>query len=146
MRAGRQLGMNLLENWELPRLNVKGVHEVALVFRHRKEALKGDEFGLIVVPLDLADVAVLVTVDASVSVGAKASDHEVFAVSGQVIHVAMVSVGGSVRVIEILAVAAEAFSLMFVELVTSLRPFHRRSDFRWTHLEAAGVGSGVARP
>ena len=64
--------MNLLENWELSRLNVKGVHEIALVFRNGKEALKGDELGLVVVPLDLADVTVLVTVSAGVSMSAKA--------------------------------------------------------------------------
>ena len=48
-----------------------------------------------------------------------------FAVSSQVIQVAVVSVGASVRVIKVLAVAAEAFSLIFVELVTSLHLFHR---------------------
>ena len=64
--------MNLLENWELSRLDVKGVHEIALVFRIGKEALEGDELGLVVVPLNLADVAILVTVGAGVSVGAKA--------------------------------------------------------------------------
>ena len=48
-----------------------------------------------------------------------------FAVSGQVIQVAVVSVSASVIVIKVLAVAAEAFSLIFVELLTSLRLFHR---------------------
>ena len=142
--------MNLLEDGKLPRLNVEGVYEVALVFGDGEEALKGDELGLVVVPLDLTDVAVLMTIDAGLSVDAMPSDHEVFAISGLVLEVGLVSVGvsvdSSVLDIEILAVAVKAFSLIFVDLVTSFRLFRRRSDNSWTLFEAMVVVGVVGGP
>ena len=142
--------MNLLEDGKLPRLNVERVYEVALVFGDDKEAFKCDELSLVVVPLDLADMAVLMTVDAGVTVDTMTSHHEVFAISRLVLHVALVSVGtsvcSSVLNIEVLAVAIEAFSLMFVDLVTSFSLFRRRLDYSWTLLEAMVVVEVVAGP
>ena len=118
--------MDVLEDWEFARLYFEVVHEIGLIFADGKETFKRDEFRLVVVAPDLADVAIFMAVDAGVSVGAMPTDHEVFAVPCQV---GGVSVSMSMRVggVVVLTVATEALvSLILIRLLSPMLPFHRR--------------------